>query len=347
MTQAVSLKEILKKNGHEIVSVMAGKSERRVIPDFFYQKAGVPVTTFESPNFTVDSDNKSILVWPSIICNLKKTRRFLRSLKKIHGEVKEKQPDVIINFYDLMGGLYNFFYRPKASFVGVAHQFLAYHPDFQFPEKRRVDRYLYKLHNDLSSLGADKTLALSFLPVKKSNKITIVPPLLRSEVLEKRCCEEDFFLVYLLNAGYAEEIKQWHQEHTEVRLHCFWDRKDAPGELKVHENLVFHKINDIKFLDYMSRCKGLISSAGFESVCEAMYMDKPVMMVPTGGHLEQECNAMDAVKAGAGIKNTQFNLSDFLEYLPTHKHDHSGFREWVKSAEKKFVEALSCHEKIN
>jgi len=37
LTQAISLKEILVKNGHEVVGVMVGKSNRRELPDFFRQ----------------------------------------------------------------------------------------------------------------------------------------------------------------------------------------------------------------------------------------------------------------------------------------------------------------------
>lgn len=54
----------------------------------------------------------------------------------------------------------------------------------------------------------------------------------------------------------------------------------------------------------MAGCKAYASTAGFESICEAMYLGKPVLMVPA--HIEQDCNAYDAMKAGAGI------ISDFL-----------------------------------
>ena len=36
-------------------------------------------------------------------------------------------------------------------------------------------------------------------------------------------------------------------------------------------------------------CKAYASTAGFESVCEAMYLGKPILMVPA--HIEQDCNA--------------------------------------------------------
>ena len=56
----------------------------------------------------------------------------------------------------------------------------------------------------------------------------------------------------------------------------------------------------------MAGCKAYASTAGFESICEAMYLGKPVLMVPA--HIEQDCNAYDAMKAGAGIIGDSFDL---------------------------------------
>ena len=50
----------------------------------------------------------------------------------------------------------------------------------------------------------------------------------------------------------------------------------------------------------MADCSAMASTAGFESVCEAMCLGKPVMMVPVEGHFEQYCNARDAPSGCSG-----------------------------------------------
>ena len=95
--------------------------------------------------------------------------------------------------------------------------------------------------------------------------------------------------------GYADEVKEWHKSHPDQEAHFFWDKKTAPPVFRVNDRLTFHRINDVKFLEYMQGCSGYVTTAGFESVCEAMYLGKPVMMIPT--HVEQEINAADAVGA--------------------------------------------------
>ena len=37
------------------------------------------------------------------------------------------------------------------------------------------------------------------------------------------------------------------------------------------DTLSFHQLDDVKFLRYMAGCKAYATTAGFESVCEAMY----------------------------------------------------------------------------
>ena len=78
----------------------------------------------------------------------------------------------------------------------------------------------------------------------------------------------------------------------------------------------------------MEQCSGLICTAGFESVCEAMYLGKPIMMVPVPNHIEQEINAWDGQRAGAGISDTEFNLSRFISYLPVHQNISENFKTW-------------------
>ena len=80
----------------------------------------------------------------------------------------------------------------------------------------------------------------------------------------------------------------------------------------------------------MSGAKAYATTAGFESVCEAMYLGKPVLMIPV--HIEQACNAYDASIAGAGIKSDYFDL-DLLQSLSETYKVNQTFREWVRQAD--------------
>lgn len=342
MTQAISLRNRLVKHGHEVPEVIIGSSISREIPSFFYKKINTNVVEIDSPNFVLDK-RKKINIAKTILYNIFYVRRFLKSLRKIRKSVKKIQPDVIINFYDLMGGFYYLTHNPTIPYYCIGHQYLVFHPDFQFPKGHVIDKFLLKLNTKMTAFRADKLLALSFRKMKDvaDDKLYVVPPLIRRSVLDLKPDNQGYIHGYMLNDGYADEIIEWHKKNPSVETHFFWDNKEAQEETIIHRNLVFHKINDQKFLDYMASCAGYASTAGFESICEAMYLGKPVMMVPTAGHYEQKCNALDASISGAGFASEKFNLSQLIEYIPNHKTNYQYFRNWVNSADEIFISYLS------
>jgi uncharacterized protein (TIGR00661 family) len=342
MTQAISMRDILIRNGHEVVEVLIGKSKLREIPSFFFEKIKVPVHTYESPNFQVAQNNKGIQIYQSIFYSLTHLHVFIRSIGFIRDKVKETQPDIVINFYEGLVGLAWLFHRPKARYFCIGHQFLLFHPQFVFPKGHWLQIKMLNLLSHITSFKAEKLLALSFVPMPDlpSKKIYVVPPLLRKEVLDLTPVDGNYLLGYMLNAGYSEEITRWHKDHPDLEAHFFWDKKDVPDDLEVQPNLYFHRISDVKFLKYMKDCMAFSSTAGFESVCEAMYLRKPVLMVPTAGHIEQRCNSVDAVRAGAGITSDSFDLDQLLEYVPSYNKKDETFIQWVRQGEKKFLELL-------
>ena len=192
----------------------------------------------------------------------------------------------------------------------------------------------------LTAAGAARRLALSFYPAPDlpGKDIVVVPPLLRQTLLDQPLGQrEPFFLIYVLNSGYADAIIAWHAQNQHVRLHCFWDRTDVPAVHHHNETLTFHHLDGEKFLSMMARCSGLICTAGFESVCEAMYLGKPVLMVPVEGHFEQSCNAVDAKKTGAGISSNHFAIDQLIDFLPQYESPAPAFRDWVAQAEARFI----------
>ena len=343
MTQAMTLCDMLITEGHTVCAVLLGSSGSRDIPKFFFEKVKAPIIQLPSPNFVTDKKNKSINVTKSVIHNFKKIKTFKQSLRTIDALVKEHEPDVIINFFDILIGLYYRYYKPKAKLICVAHQYIYFHPDFEFPPGRWIDKVSIKYFTKLTAKGSSKNLALSFYKIHTNNEdVVVVPPLLRKEIFELEVQHNDFYLVYLVNSGYFEEILEWHKANPDVELHCFTDQPE-----KLYSSFTFdkqklfvHAINDTLFLEMMSKSRGLASSAGFESVCEAMYLGKPVLMVPIQGHYEQFCNSRDAVKAGAGVFNDSFNLSKLTNFISTNKNENALFKNWVANAKDRIYNEI-------
>ncbi|MFN8348293.1 MAG: glycosyltransferase family protein [Spirosomataceae bacterium] len=334
LTQAISLAQILRANGHEVAVGLVGIGKGRPLPAFFTQVFPASVVTFRSPHLVFS--RRGISFSKTIIHHLFRFRHYLKSLRHIHAAVQSHRPDVIINFYEVLGGMYALIYRPSVPIVAVGHHYLFLRSDFTFPAQQGLDRWLLKINTHLTAIRAGKLLALSFYPTAgpAQGKIITVPPLLREAVKTLETGRESYLLAYITYASMSKEIIEWHLQHPEVRLHCFWE--NPPYDFD--DTLTFHKVDGAQFLQMMAHCTALATTAGFESVCEAMYLGKPVLMVPA--HYEQACNALDAQRAGAGVVADRFDLSLLLDYLLTHTSSPKNFQQWCWSANDLFLHHL-------
>ena len=276
-------------------------------------------------------------------------KRFILSIGKIQKTIRQYQPDVIINFYDVLGGFYNLiFNQGRIPFICTAHQYLLLHPAFEHPKCNWIDKFLVNLNTRITALWATKKLALSFTPFAddKKQNIIAVPPLLRSDLQHLKPQNNDFILAYMTQSSLVEDLIKWHEANPEVRIHCFTDKKQEKAEVDFSTNLTFHQINGQKFLAFMQNCRALVTTAGFESVCEAMFLGKPVMMVPVPKHYEQACNGLDAQRAGAGVVANTFDLDILLNYLPKHQDISADFRQWQSESARIFLREISVSPAI-
>ena len=323
LTQAITMEKLLRRNGHEVVEVLVGKSNSRHLPGFFNRNIQAPVKRFLSPNFLPTPANKRVSLSRSVAYNVMKLPTYIKSMHYIHTRIEKSGAELVINFYELLTGLTYLFYRPAVPQVSIGHQYLFLHRDFEFPDKNHLSLWMLRFFTRLTCIGAHEKLALSFREMDddKAAHIRVVPPLLRQEVLSCEGTQGDYLHGYMVNAGFGESVEQWHKLHLEVPLHFFWDKQDEEEVCKVDETLSFHQIDDVKFLRYMAGCKAYATTAGFESVCEAMYLGKPLLMVPA--HIEQDCNAYDAARTGAGVISDEFDLERLLAFAKEYRPDTS------------------------
>lgn len=345
MTQAISMRQILDRNNYEVCGVLIGTSNRREVPAFFMEHfKDVTVQKIQSPNFVTSKNNRKIKIWPTITHNVKNARRYMASARVLRHTIEETEADLVLNFYEPTCGLYHLMLRKrrKVPVISIAHQYLIGHSGFRFPRGHWMDRVMLRAYTSFTSAGSEHHFGLSFYPLQneRRSRVRVVPPLLRSEVSRQSVKDDGYFLCYLVNSGYADDLIAWAKENSGSTLHVFSDFRFDGETQQVLPNICLHKLNDKKYLEYMAGCKGLITSAGFESVCEAMWLGKPVFMVPVEGQFEQMCNAVDALRAGAGIYEKTFRISRFLEWLPKWTSVADRFREWETQTEQIFIREM-------
>ena len=342
LTQALTLKAKLEEKGHEILAVIAGPEPDHGLPAFFEEQVRDKLFRISSPKFVVDKRGKGIDMGRSVLRALRGMGRYLKSMRQIRKIISEKKPDAIINFYEPLAGAYARCYRDRRPFFCIAHQYFSEHQAFEFPEGNLNDRFGLRFYNGLTSPSHSLRIALSFTEEKdmEDRRIKVCPPLIRPLLKQQETDRENFILVYLLNRGYSQEIIDWNEKNPDTRIEVFWNNPDSETTI-INDNLSFHHLHGEKFLNRLAHCSAYVSTAGFDSISEAAYLQKDIMMVPTQNHFEQKCNARDAKRAKIAISSDNFNLSLIADKQKTRPDAAlAAFKEWVDKNEDKIISIL-------
>ena len=343
LTQAISLAQILQSAGHTVVGAWVSVADGRPIAPFFEEQFTAPIIPVEGPGLAYCPKTNALDAVTTCRRVLKHLGRYRQSLRQLRDAIQTERPDVVVNFFEMLGGLTYALYRPSVPMVCIAHQCLAMHPDFPFPKGRWFERLTFKWLVRVNAWHAQELLGLSFdkqadVP---DQRLRVVPPLLRQEVTSLQPVDEPFVLAYTTQPGLKTAVLKAHQDRPDVAIRYF--HAGVPeAEQRIDESMTYCQIDGKRYLEAMQHCRAVVTTAGFESVCEALYLGKPVLMIPQLNHYEQMGNALDGQRAGVGLASDTFDLNRLLDYLPMHDAQVSErFRSWHARGYFMFLAALN------
>ncbi len=90
------------------------------------------------------------------------------------------------------------------------------------------------------------------------------------------------------------------QTFTRETFHVYGYDRDEQSE-----NIRFHRPGQQAFLEHLASARGVIATAGFTLISEALFLRKPYLAMPMAGQFEQELNAWQLQQAGLGIAAAQ------------------------------------------
>lgn len=342
LTQAIALAQIVQAAGHEVIEAQVGMAANRTIPAFFTEQFPAPHKPVVTPELVYCPKTNKLLLGQTLRRSARQVGTFRRSMRQLHDAINRHRPDVVVNFFELLCGLTYAFYRPSVPVISVAHQFMALHPNFPFPAQKWLDRLSFTGLIRLNAIGSSELLGLSFdqqadVPERR---LRVVPPLLRRELAQLTLTREPFILTYTTQPGLRSVVYCAHHRHPEQMLR-YYHAGVQHAEEPIDDTLTECRLDGQRYLTDMARCSAVATTAGFESVCEAMYLGKPVLMMPQPNHYEQACNALDGQRVGAGIASQTFDLMSLMGYMPRYnKNVQQQFRQWQSRVGGLFLASL-------
>ena len=334
MSQAIALSEILQKAGHTLEALFVGAGAGPGVPGYMSDRFQGKLHYFHSPYFLKTPNRKGIYVGKTIGFNLARSFIYLREVRRIRKEILRRQPDVVFNFYDVVGALAMKRLPPSIKRIGIGHHFYLHLNGYECQGGMQLHRRLLSWHSRLIMQSCNRVLALSFRKEEGSGKIEVIPPLVRNDFRLIKHEPGNRFLVYLLNDGYIYDLILLARKDPEFKADLF---TSLDPEVEMPEGIRIYPYSDEKFREKMASCRGIIATAGFDTAAEAAYHGIPLAVIPARNHFEQRCNGVDIERNGIGTKLLAFE-SVIIDNLQTF--DFTAYRIWVNNAEELILKSM-------
>jgi uncharacterized protein (TIGR00661 family) len=144
--------------------------------------------------------------------------------------------------------------------------------------------------------GQTATIVSSFYraPLKKGHRDAVqVGTLIRPELLAVRPTHGRHLLAYMRRHASPETLAALAASGRRVNVYGLGKRPDE-GALR------FFEIDEQRFIDDLATCQAVVSTAGNQLVGEALYLGKPLLVMPEPRNFEQSVNAYFLEQSGAG-----------------------------------------------
>lgn len=171
-------------------------------------------------------------------------------------------------------------------------------------------------------------IATFFYPEVRKKRTTLVPPILRPEILAAAPRAGEHLLVYQTGEGEGELLQTLQRAGMECRI---YGARRGIQEEQVEGNLRFRPFSEAGFIDDLASCRAVIAGGGFTLMGEAVFLHKPMLSVPLAGQFEQILNGRYLQREGYGL--TADSLSDpatveaFLDEIPRYQKALSRYRQ--------------------
>ncbi len=177
--------------------------------------------------------------------------------------------------------------------------------------------------------GCDHYLISSFFkpPVRKK-RTTIVPPILRDEIIAAKATQGDHVLVYQTGTSHGTMLEAL----AKSGLPCFvyGVRRDLKADAS-EGNLTFRPFSESQFVADLASCRAVVAGGGFTLMGEAVYLQKPMLAVPLGRQFEQLLNSRYLEKLGYGKCVEHLDdpaaVHEFLRDVPRYQEALAGYRQ--------------------
>jgi uncharacterized protein (TIGR00661 family) len=301
----------LDRAGHEVTVV----ASQRAFPFLAKRFADRPRMRFrEIHGLHLNYENNALEVGKSILTNLGQAPVGLARNIATYLDLQKdgERPEVVISDFESWAFFYGLnHYLPVISIDNMQIINRCTHP----PAITEDPSFqLAKAAVKVKLPGAFHYLITTFFfPDVRKERTTLIPPILRPEILAAAREPGDHVLVYQTSA--ANELLLPMLRRLPGRFKVY-----GMGKEGVDGNVELRPFSEAGFIDDLRTARAVLAGGGFSLMSEAVHLGVPMYAVPIAGQYEQELNARYLESLGYGTWSERFEedrIVDFLAHLPT------------------------------
>jgi uncharacterized protein (TIGR00661 family) len=311
---------------HQVQVVVSGRAY-----DYLKQRASEQLAVRKIWGYTLVYEDNEVRKWRTLKQNLEgavSTSGWPENVRA-YVEIAERfQPDVVISDFETWS--YLFAKRHRLPVISVDNMQIINRCQHA-PEILKGAEDSFRLTNAIVKAKVAGAfhyhITTFFYPPLRKDRTSLHPPILRPEILAARPEPGQHLLVYQTSTSNAALLDVLRACGRECRIYGM--RRELKEDA-VEGNLRFRPFSEAGFIDDLRTSAGVIASAGFTLMGEAVYLRRPMLAVPLEQQFEQILNARYLEKEGYGLGVDRIDaaaVGRFLEGLPDFERNLAGYSQ--------------------
>jgi uncharacterized protein (TIGR00661 family) len=321
-TRSRAIIEHLARRGHRVRVVVSSRAHA-----FLRERlADHPrVDVREIQGLSLAFDGGTLDLWETLLTNLELAPRNLRKNYRAYRDLVEEgfTPDCVFTDYESFAFLYAKNHRIPVVSIDNMQVLDRCRLDKDITKAAGFDFGVAKAAVKVKVPGAYHYLITSFFyPAVRKKRTTLVPPILRPEILAATPEPGDHVLVYQTASATTDLLPSLRTLPGKFVLYGL-NRDGVEG------NVELRSFSEQGFVDDLRTARACIATGGFSLMSEAVHLRVPMLAVPLAGQFEQELNSRYLAKLGYGAWTTDLErdvVDRFLRRVDDHRHKlHRGY----------------------
>jgi uncharacterized protein (TIGR00661 family) len=309
---------------HQVQVVVSGRAY-----DYLQKRASEQLAVRKIWGYTLVYEDNEVRKWRTLKENLDGAVTGWPENVRAYVEIADKfEPDVVIS--DFESWSYLFARRHRLPVISVDNMQII-NRCTHAPEILAGAEDSFRLTNAIVKAKVAGAfhyhVTTFFYPPLRKERTSLHAPILRPEILAARPEPGEHLLVYQTSTSNAALLDVLRACGRECRIYGM--RRELKEDA-VEGNLRFRPFSEAGFIDDLRTSAGVIASAGFTLMGEAVYLRRPMLAVPLEQQFEQIMNARYLEKEGYGLGVDRIDataVGRFLEGLPDFERRLAGYSQ--------------------